>query len=213
MKKATSHTGTTAMLSARLHLSRTVLLLLAALCACTADREGEDRGDTPPNDAAAESASANGKNVSALNKPDTAGWTAGLTAKPGSEMVTLLEVRTAAHDEFERIVFAFGPGPMPGYRVEYVDRPVRQCGSGEVVDLPGDAWLSIRLEPAQAHTEEGKPTVVERSRVLALENLKALKMICDFEGQVEWVAAASSPQSYRTLELKEPSRLVVDVRK
>jgi hypothetical protein len=171
MKKATSHTGTTAMLSARLHLSRTVLLLLAALCACTADREGEDRGDTPPNDAAAESTSANGKNVSALNKPDTAGWTAGLTAKPGSEMVTLLEVRTAAHDEFERIVFAFGPGPMPGYRVEYVDRPVRQCGSGEVVDLPGDAWLSIRLEPAQAHTEEGKPTVVERSRVLALENL------------------------------------------
>lgn len=203
------------MLFARPHLSRTVLLLLTVLCACTRDDDGERLGDTPPPDTvnAGTNSAGNTNNVSALNKPDTAGWTAGLTAKPGSEMATLTEVRTASHDEYERIVFAFGQGPMPGFKVEYVDRPVRQCGSGEVVDLPGDAWLSIRLEPAQAHTEEGKPTVLDRSRVLAFENLKALKMICDFEGQVEWVAAASTPQRYRTLELKEPPRLVVDVKK
>ena len=203
------------MLFARLHLSPTVLLLLAALCACDRESEGERLGDTPPPDgtAAVESTLANTNNVSALSNPDTAGWTAGLTAKPGSEMATLLDVRAASHDEYERIVFSFGPGPMPGYKVEYVDKPIRQCGSGEVVDLPGDAWLSIRLEPANAHTEEGKPTVAPRSRVLDYENLKALNMICDFEGQVEWVAAASAPQRYRTLELKEPRRLVVDVKK
>ena len=205
------------MLYARHHLSRTVLLLLAALCACGRD-EGERLGDTPPpDDVATDTTPADTNNVSALNDtdntPDTAGWTAGLTAKPGSEMATLTAVRTASHDEFERIVFAFGPGPLPGFKVEYIDRPVRACGSGDVVELPGDAWLSIRLEPAQAHTDEGKPTVADRSRVLNYENLKALKLICDFEGQVEWVAAASMPQRYRTLELKAPLRLVVDVRK
>ena len=205
------------MLYARHHLSRTVLLMLAALCACSRD-EGERLGDTPPPDGvAAESTSANTNNVSELNNPDnapdTAGWTAGLTAKPGSEMATLTAVRTASHEEYERIVFAFGDGPLPGFRIEYIDRPVRACGSGDVVELPGDAWLSIRLEPAQAHTDEGQPTVADRSRALTYENLKALKMICDFEGQVEWIAAASSPQKYRTLELKAPFRIVVDVRK
>ena len=202
------------MLYARLNLSPTVFILLTALCACGRESEEERLGDTPPPDGtAAQSIAADRENVSALNNPDTAAWTAGLSAKAGSEMATLLEVRTASHDGFERIVFAFGDGPMPGYRVEYVDRPVRACGSGEVVELPGDAWLSIVLEPAQAHTEEGKPTVAERSRSLAYENIKALKLICDFEGQVGWVVAASAPQRYRTLELKEPVRLVVDVRK
>ena len=162
---------------------------------------------------AADTSPATTNNASVLNNPDTAGWTAGLTAKPGSEMTTLTEVRTAVHDEFERIVFAFGPGPISGFKVEYIDAPVRQCGSGDVVALPGDAWLSIRLEPSQAHTEAGAPTIVERSRVLNYENIKALRMICDFEGQVEWVAAVASPNQYRTLELKEPSRLVVDVKK
>lgn len=198
------------MLYARHHLSWPVMMLTAALCACDRD-EGDRLGDTPPAEVVAESASADTENVSALNNPDTAGWTAGLTVKPGSEMATLLEVRTASHEGYERIVFSFGGGPLPGFRVEYIDQPVRACGSGDVVDLPGDAWLSIRLEPAQAHTEEGRPTVAERSRVLDYENLKALRMICDFEGQVEWVAAASAPQRYRTLELKAPVRLVVDV--
>jgi hypothetical protein len=128
-------------------------------------------------------------------------------------MTTLIEVRTAVHPDFERVVFVFEGDQLPGYKVEYVDRPVRRCGSGEVVELPGDAWISVRLEPSQAHTEAGAPTIVDRARTLNYQNLKALKMICDFEGQVEWVVAVGAPNPYRTLELGARSRLVVDVRK
>lgn len=176
--------------------------------ACGRDEEGGQ-----PETAAADTSSTIVNNASVLNNPDTAGWTAGLTAKPGTGMATLLEVRTASHEPYERIVFAFGPEQMPGFKVEYIDRPVRQCGSGDVVELPGDAWLSIRLEPAQAHTEQGAPTVTERARTLNYDVIKALRMICDFEGQVEWVAAVASPNQYRTLELRDPLRLVIDVRK
>jgi hypothetical protein len=144
---------------------------------------------------------------------DTAFWTSGLVAKPGGEMTTVTEVRTASHDEFERIVFTFDSGGIAGYHIEYVDRPVRQCGSGDVVELPGDAWLKIKLEPSQAHTEEGKPTIADRTRDLNYANIKRLKLICDFEGQVEWIVAVASPNRYRTLELGGPPRLVVDVRK
>jgi hypothetical protein len=184
------------------------VLLLTALNACERDEEGGRSAAQ-----AADSTPANSNNVSALSNPDTAGWTAGLTAKPGDSMTTVLEVRTATHEAYERIVFGFGPERIPGFKVEYVDRPVRQCGSGDVVPLPGDAWLSIQLEPAQAHTDEGKPTIAERSRALNYPNLKMLKLICDFEGQVEWIAAVASPNQYRTLELREPARLVVDIRK
>jgi hypothetical protein len=195
------------MLDARFFLSMSVLLLTAGF-ACARDEEGERSATL-----AADSAPANTNNVSALNNPDTAGWTAGLTAKPGDSMSTLTDVRTAIHDDYERIVFGFGPEGISGYKLEYVDRPVRQCGSGDVVPLPGDAWLSIQLEPAQAHTEEGKPTIAERARTLNYPNMKALRLICDFEGIVEWIVAVSSPNQYRTLELREPPRLVVDIRK
>lgn len=205
-------TRTTNMLTARSYpSSKVVLLLITALCACArADEEARAPGAAT---IAVDTVAANTNNVSVLSNPDTAGWTAGLTAKPGDSMATLLEVRTARHDEFERIVFVFGPEGIPGFKVEYVDRPVRQCGSGEVVDLPGDAWLLVRLEPARAHTEEGKATVTQRDRALGYENMKRLKLICDFEAIVEWVAAVGYPGKYRTLELRDPARLVIDVRK
>ena len=188
-----------------------VLLLATVLCACTND-EGEQRPfEEEPGPALTTSTDEN--NVSVLNNPDTAGWTAGVTAKSGDSISTLIEVRTARHDGFERIVYTFEPERISGYKVEYIDRPVRQCGSGEVVDLPGDAWLLVRLEPANAHTEEGRPTVAERDRRLEYENIKRLKLICDFEAVVEWVVAVASPNRYRVLELRNPARLVVDVRK
>src|SRR5690606_40460443 len=60
-------------------------------------------------------------------------------------------------------VFEFPGNGLPGYHIGYIDRPVRQCGSGEVVELAGDGWLEIRMEPAQAHDEQGRATVTERA--------------------------------------------------
>ena len=120
-------------------------------------------------------------------------------------------MRTAIHEGYERIVFEFD-GPLPGYHIEYVDQPVRQCGSGDVVDLPGDAWLSIKFVPAYAHTEAGEASVAERDLILNERNLKRIKLICDFEAVVEWVAAVAAPAHFRVLELTLPERLVIDLR-
>ena len=208
-----STTTTTNMLAACSYPSlKVALLLAAALSACARDRE---EGDTPPPDGTlADTVIADNSNdVSVLSNPDTAGWTVGSSAEAGDSMATLIEVRSARHDEFERIAYTFGPEGISGFKVEYVDQPVKQCGSGEVVDLPGDAWLLVRLEPAQAHTEEGRATVAERDRQLGYENIKRLKMICDFEGVVEWVVALASPQPYRVLKLHHPARVVIDIKK
>ena len=126
-------------------------------------------------------------------------------------IATLESVRAARNDDFDRLVLEFRGGALPGYRVEYVDPPVRQCGSGQVVPLRGDAWLRIRLDPARAHDERGRATVSDRSRQTDLPSVREMQLICDYEGQVEWILGLSDRHRFRVTELSNPSRLVVDV--
>jgi hypothetical protein len=182
-----------------------IVFVFAVLMGCGRDR--------PPADNPADTASAVAQ-PSPAAPSDTIDKGSVPAEAPTIEMgpVMLTSVRAALHDGADRIVFEFS-GPLPGYKVEYVDRPVRQCGSGEVVELPGDAWLSIRFFPANAHTAEGHPSVTARDLTFADRNLKRLKLICDFEAVVEWVAAVAHPLRYKVLELKAPDRLVIDVGK
>jgi hypothetical protein len=143
-------------------------------------------------------------------------WTAGVVKRersgggPGS--VTLTAVRSARQEGFDRVVFEFAGDALPGYHLEYVDRPIIRCGSGEPTEVAGQGWLQVRLTGAQAHTEQGKPTVAPRERKLQLGVLRELEHTCDFEGEVTWVLGLQKPNRFRVLELKAPTRLVVDVR-
>ena len=141
--------------------------------------------------------------------------TAGNTEKKNSSAagaVLLRDVRSAKHANFDRVVFEFEGAQLPSYKLEYIDKPVRACGSGDVVPFQGDAWLSVRFTGANAHTEAGEPTIKDRTRSPNLSIVKDLKLICDFEAEVEWVLGVSSPNKYRVLELKNPTRLVVDIK-
>ena len=124
----------------------------------------------------------------------------------------LTDVRAARHDGFDRIVFEFGSGSPPGYHLEYIDKPVRKCGSGDATPIAGDGWLEVRIEPAHAHTPSGAPTIREREQQLDLEVIKELEQTCDFEATVSWVVGVKRPNRYRVLTLNEPLRLVVDVK-
>lgn len=195
--------------------------------------------ETAKNENAAlnENAAAQNRNASAANAANAAGnenkpaaanveteksfeekndfeGTAGITDKKYKikETAVLSAVRTARHKGFDRVVFEFSGAEMPSYHIEYVDRPVRACGSGEVVPLKGDGWLEIRFYPAAAHTEEGRPTVENRQQTPNHEIIKELKATCDFEAEVAWVLGVASPNRYRVLELKNPTRLAVDIK-
>ena len=127
-------------------------------------------------------------------------------------MATLVSLRAAEHAGYDRVVWELS-GPQPGVHAEYVDRPVRQCGSGEPVPLAGDAWLEVRLEPARAHPEEGRPTIADRRRAAGLPIVEEMVMTCDFEAVVTWVLGVSSPEPYRVTRLADPPRVVVDIRR
>lgn len=161
-------------------------------------------------------------NNAANQSPDETGednadfeGTAGVTEKKNtgiSGVAIMSAARTARHGNYDRVVFEFAGAEMPSYHIEYVDKPVHACGSGEVVPLAGNGWLEVRFNPADAHAENGKPTVSERERSPNLPIIKEMKITCDFEADVEWVFGVSSPNKYRVLELKNPTRLVVDIK-
>lgn len=140
------------------------------------------------------------------------GWTAGIVDRPqlNAPAALLVAVRNGTRDGFDRVVFEFKER-VPGYHIEYIDQPVRQCGSGNVTPMAGDGWLEVRMFLANAHTEAGLSTVAERERAPNLPVLSELELTCDFEAVVTWVLGVESPNRYRVRELSNPPRIVVDV--
>ncbi|CAN5589566.1 hypothetical protein BH23BAC4_BH23BAC4_04240 [soil metagenome] len=139
-------------------------------------------------------------------------WTIGrVYEQTPSPTGTLRSVRTARHDSFDRIIFEFGQGRLPTVEVEYVDRPVRDCTTGEPIELQGDAYLRIRFTPARARDAAGSPTVTDRERQLNLGNALRLTQTCDAEGVLEWLVDVRSPEAFRVTRLSAPARYALDV--
>ena len=139
--------------------------------------------------------------------------TTGVVEKKRSTMApaVLKEIRTGKHPSFDRTVFEFQGDAVPGYKIEYVKKAVN-CGSGESVEIGGKGFLLVQLTPAQAHTEQGAATINDRQRVLNLPALKEMKIICDFEADVQALLGLNAVTRYRVLELSKPARLVVDIK-
>jgi len=185
------------------------LSLLLIACGDKTAREQET-------DPAAAQEKRDSQELAQIPKPDTSGtgrWTANTRSsrREITEVALLGDIRTSTQPEYERIVFVFRSASLPNWHIEYIDKPVRSCGSGEVVELAGQAWLEIRLEPTNAHDTSGHPTTPWREKQFSYRTLREMKLTCDFEAVTTFVAGFSFPGKYRVLELKDPTRLVVDI--
>lgn len=149
----------------------------------------------------------------------SASWTTGVAFGPPTvsapPLPVLTALRTGTHDGYERMVVEVGAGAdgLPSHRVEYVDRPLIECGSGRQIFPVGDAWLEVRLEPAAAHDEAGRPTLAERETAVDGPLLQRVYRTCNFEGIVTLVMALTEPNAFRVITLSDPWRIVVDVRR
>jgi hypothetical protein len=152
-------------------------------------------------------------NTGQLIPPNFTGTLGTAEVQKGLERsVTLQAVSTTSCAGFDRVVFEFNTPATPGYHVSYIDRPISECGSGKTVPVAGDAWLEVRMKPAQAHTDAGHATIAQTNRMVNLPNLRQLVQTCDFEGDVTWVLGVGNPKRFRVVELTNPSRIVVDVK-
>ncbi len=130
----------------------------------------------------------------------------------GSAM-QLTAVRVAHQPGFDRIVFEFAPQAgatthIPGYTVsrqasaKFVKDP-----SGLPVTMRGSSGLRIVFQGASgAASYSGS-----RDLMPNLPVVQELEQLGDFEAVLSWGAGLSQASCIRTLELSNPTRLVIDV--
>jgi hypothetical protein len=122
---------------------------------------------------------------------------------------TLADVRAAGHPGFDRVVFEFR-GAVPEHTVRYVDQLVED-GSGRPVSVAGTADLEVVFHGANAHEEDGTPSVGPGRSSPDLAAVKEVARTGDFEAVVGYGIGVDRRRPVAVSTLSGPSRLVIDV--
>ena len=151
-----------------------------------------------------------------IGRPGIVDVEAGGFPAGGTDTALLSDVRVGAHDGFDRVVLEFAGDTVPSYRVGYIDSPVREDGSGNVVDVAGSSTLALRMSPASGvdlSDGEVEPTYDGPMRLPATgtEVVRELVRIGDFEGQLAWAVGVEEPVPFAVTVLEDPVRIVVDL--
>ena len=189
------------------------VLVLAAVTSCAT---GIPAASPTPVSGAASSApgavpsAAPGASVSC----PTGGWQSvpvGVTRHLAAPVMPVITgVRTAAHPEcgYDRLVLDI-TGPLPSFEVRYVPQ-LTADPSGRPIILPGQRYLLITLQPAQAHDSSGQSAVTRVAPALGYPVLKGYALVADFEGVFTLALGLGGPASIRMGEL--PGHWYIDVR-
>jgi hypothetical protein len=136
----------------------------------------------------------------------------------GSETALLERIAVGRHEGYDRVVFQFG-NTMPGYRVEYVQPPLKEDGSGNIVSVKGDAFVVVRMEPASGfdlNTGEGVMIYKGPKRIdgtaAGTSVVQELVRTGDFEAVLSWAIGLSDRADFRVRTATSPARLIVDFR-
>ena len=132
------------------------------------------------------------------------------------------DIRTGAHDCYERLVIELQPGPaptpggMPGYWVRYATGPVALGQTDDqFVHLAGNAvllvtmssWMSTYDEQARPVGYSG-PTDIHPTNV---RTIKELYLIDNWEGVATWAVGLDRLRNFTVSTLTNPDRLVIDL--
>lgn len=194
------------------------LVLAAILVAVPACGSSDDESGAPPAEPPTTAATTTGSEADGIDPLEGAGTEPVSGEAAGAETALLERVALGRHEGFDRVVFQFR-NHVPGYRVSYVTPPLREDGSGDVVEVDGDAFLLVRMEPASGFdlsVDEGElvykgPRRIEGAAAGTFVIREAART-SDFEAVLSWAIGLSDRIDFRVQTLTGPARLVVDVR-
>ena len=132
------------------------------------------------------------------------------TAAPATPL--LVAVRAASHQHFDRVVWEFRGGLPRTRDARYVPELLGDA-SGEPVRIAGNAILQLTMFQANAHDENTGRATAPRRVVAGLGNVIEVVQSGDFEATVSYGVGLAKRQPFRLFTLRNPDRVVVDVRK
>jgi hypothetical protein len=134
----------------------------------------------------------------------------------GGNIAQLVDVRVAAQDGFDRVVLEFDGTDVPSHRITFLEPPIQQDGSGNPVEIDGEAFLELRMTPASGVDLSGEAfeeTYTGPDRVTAGGTSTVTEVVRtgDFEANLAWVIGMDREAPFAVEWLRDPLRLVVDV--
>jgi hypothetical protein len=135
-----------------------------------------------------------------------------------AETALLERVAVGRNEGYDRVVFQFRNG-LPGYRVEYVRPPLREDGSGNRVQVAGNAFVVVRMELASGFdvaTGEGELVYTGPRRLSGADAgtsvVREVVRTGDFEAVLSWAVGLDDRVDFRVRTFENPARIAVDFR-
>ena len=121
--------------------------------------------------------------------------------------------RVGSHPGYERVVVQYTGGAADlTWKTTWTSDPIDE--KGERINVKGDVFLQIDVagvrEPSDVAT---LPPTLHPGSLAGLSTVKGVSVQYPFEGQHMVLIGLSAKGSYRIQVLKDPSRLVIDVKK
>jgi hypothetical protein len=192
-----------------------VLVLALSGCGSSDDTTREPAAERPP---AATTAVTTAETTGGIDPLEGAGTDPVERDATGDETALLERVAIGRHEGFDRVVFQFRNN-VPGYRVEYVQPPIKEDGSGNVVQVKGNAFVEVRMEPASGFdvtTGEGVLVYKGPRRIdgaaAGTSVVRDVVRTGDFEAVLTWVVGLEEKVDFRVTTTQSPARLIVDFR-
>lgn len=192
--------------------------MVAALGAAGSGCAGSDDDEAAPATTGSTTETTATSETDGIDPLKGAGTEPVVTTSRDEEIALLERVAVARHEGYDRVVFQF-KNIRPGYRVEYVEPPLREDGSGNRVKVDGSAFVLVRMELASGFdvtTGEGELVYTGPRRIAGSQAgtsvVREVVRTGDFEAVLSWAVGLDDAVDFRVLTLDGPPRLVVDFR-
>ncbi|MDP2957134.1 MAG: hypothetical protein Q8N53_11990 [Longimicrobiales bacterium] len=133
-------------------------------------------------------------------------------AAAGAPAASIQGAEVVAHEAFDRVTFLLDASlPLPGYEISLAAAGSPLTCGAQPLELTAGRTLVVRFAPARANAE-GETWLPVRMANTTASRMTRAGVACDDGTTMVWVAELAQGGEVRVLELREPSRIAVDVR-